>query len=81
MCLVQVTEVTNYLTILTNFLSLKLLGGVLHPPTHPGSDVPGYNYTGCVLITSSEGSILQEHLAKYYPIFQNILINDVITDF
>ena len=43
MCLVQVTEVTNYLTILTNFLSLKLLGGGgVTPPTHPRSDIPVY---------------------------------------
>ena len=35
MCLVQVTEVTNYLTILTNFCSLKLLGGVTPSPPPP----------------------------------------------
>ena len=42
MCLVQVTEVTNYLTILTNFLSLKLLGGAI-PPHTPGGDVPDFD--------------------------------------
>ena len=77
-CLVQVTEVTNYLPNLTNFLSLKLLGGCYTPPTPPGSNIPEFkdqrvrfHLKSCTCITSdSSWSILylQIHVRKMITI-------------